>query len=229
MSIKKILAIFQKTTKDALSNKRLILVFLIFPIMTLIFYNMMPESKDFFSTIFIPMHLILVPASTMAGIISEEKEKNTLKSLILANVKPLEYFIGVGLLVLLSTIICTSLFLFVMNLSGIEYLRFYIIIILSSLCSMIIGSMIGIYSQNQMNANAMISPVAIIFGILPMFASFNETIKNVASIIYTQTLSNVLVELNKSISIKDYLIIAINFIVFIIIFSLIYKKRRLDA
>ncbi len=228
MSTRKILAIFQKTAKDALANKRLILVFLIFPVMTLIFYNMMPEEKDFFATIFIPMHLILVPASTMAAIISEEKEKNTLKSLILANVKPLEYFIGVGLLVLISTLLCTSLFLITMNISGIEYLRFYIIITLSSLCSMIIGSMVGISSQNQMNANAMISPVAIIFGILPMFGAFNETIKNISSIIYTQTLSNVLNNLSNSISLKDYIIIILNFVLFIILFSFVYKKKKLD-
>lgn len=229
MSIRKISAIFQKTLKDAIANKRLLLVFLIFPIMSIAFYYMMPEEGEFFSTIFIPMHLILVPASTMASIISEEKEKNTLKSLILANIKPLEYFIGVGLLVLISTILCTSIFLINMNLIGTQYLMFYTIITLASLCSMIIGATIGIASQNQMNANAMISPAAIILGILPMFSEFNETIKNISSIIYTQTLSNVLNSLSTSISFKDYIIMLSNFIIFIILFSVVYKKRKLDS
>lgn len=228
MNIKKIMAIFQKTFKDMLKNKRTLLMFLIFPIMTLVFYNLMPGQKEFFSTIFIPIHLILVPASLVASIISEEKEKNTLRSLILSNVKPLEYFLGIGIFVLLISILSSSLFLIVMNLTSIELVRFFIMVTLSVLCSMVVGSVIGIIADNQMSANALIMPVSIILGIVPMFSAFNDTIKTLSSYIYTQTLSNVIASIGESILFKDYLIMIVNFIVCLIIFTLVYRKKKLD-
>lgn len=229
MNIKKITAIFQKTLKDMLKNKRTLLMFLIFPIMTLVFYNLMPQQKEFFSTIFIPIHLILVPASLVASIISEEKEKNTLRSLILSNVKPLEYFLGIGIFVLLISILSSSLFLIVMNLtSTIELVRFFIMVTLSVLCSMVVGSVIGIIADNQMSANALIMPVSIILGIVPMFSAFNDTIKTLSSYIYTQTLSNVIASIGESILFKDYLIMIVNFMVCLIIFTLVYRKKKLD-
>lgn len=228
MSIRKIMAIFQKTFKDMMKNKRTLLIFLIFPIMTVVMYNMISDEKEFFSTIFIPMHLILVPASIMASIISEEKEKNTLRPLIMSNVKPLEYFLGIGIFVLIISIISSSLFLITMNLIVMELLRFYTIVTLSVICSMVIGAVIGIMADNQMNANAFIMPVSIILGIIPMFSAFNEIVKNISSCLYTQTLANVLNSISERISLRDYVMIAANFVICLIIFILVYRKKKLD-
>lgn len=228
MSIRKTIAVFQKTYKDMLKNKKSLVIFLMFPIMALVFYNLIPEEKEFFSTIFLPIHLIVVPASMIAAIISEEKEKNTLRQLIMANVKPLEYFIGIGLFVFIMSILSASLFLLILSLTSIELLRFYIIVSLTILCSMVIGSVVGILSQTQMNANALIMPLSIILGILPMFSAFNDTIKNIASIFYTQTLSNVITSISKSISIKDFTIMLLNFFISLALFTLIYRKKKLD-
>lgn len=228
MSIRKTVAVFQKTYKDMLRNKKSLVIFLMFPIMALVFYNLIPEEKEFFSTIFLPIHLIVVPASMMAAIISEEKEKNTLRQLIMANVKPLEYFIGIGLFVFIISILSASLFLVILPLIAIEFLRFYIIVSLTILCSMVVGAVVGIISKNQMNANALIMPLSIILGILPMFSAFNDTIKNIASIFYTQTLSNVISSISESITIKDYTIMLLNFFVSLTIFALIYRKKKLD-
>lgn len=46
---------------------------------------------------FITMHIVMIPIINMANIIAEEKEKNTLRVLIMSNVKPMEYLIGIGL------------------------------------------------------------------------------------------------------------------------------------
>lgn len=228
MSMRKIIAVFQKTYKDMLKNKKSLILFFLFPIMALVFYNLIPEEKEFFSTIFLPVHLIIVPASMITAIISEEKEKNTLRQLIMANVTSLEYFIGIGLFVFIISILTTSLFLIIISLSAIEFLRFYIIISLAILCSMVIGAVIGIISKNQMNANAMIMPLSIILGILPIFSAFNDTVKNIASIFYTQTLTNVITSISTSISIKDYAIMFLNILICLIIFTFVFKKKKLD-
>ena len=228
MSFRKIYAILEKTTKDMLKNKRLFITFFIFPIMAIVFYYMIPEEGEYFSVAYLPMHLLLVSTSIMAAIISEEKEKHTLKSLIVANVKPIEYFLGIGIFVLITAVISSSLFLIVINLSLIELVRFYAMILLSTLCSMLIGAMLGLIAENQMSANALVAPVAIVLGMLPMFSAFNKTIKMLSNYVFTGTLFNIISVINKAIPIKDYLIFIANFLVLIIIFSFIYQKKKLD-
>lgn len=228
MSIKKTVAIFEKTFKDMMKNKKVLIMFLLFPIMTIFFYNMIPEEKEFFSNIFLPMHLIVIPASLIASIIGEEKEKNTLKVLRMANVKPLEYFIGIGIFVFIASLLSVSLFLIVIKLSLIELIRFYIIVSLATICSMVIGAAVGIISRNQMSASSFVMPISIILGTIPIFSAFNETIKNIADITYTQRLLNVVGSIYNPITSTDYIVMLINFFLFLTLFNLVYRKRKLD-
>ena len=227
MNARIISAIFRKTMKDMFKNARMLLLFLMFPLMTIGFCYMMPEQKDFFATIFIPMHLILVPSSTVAAIISEEKEKNTLTTLMLANVRPIDYFAGIAIFIFIVCVIGTSLFMFTLDLTGVEILRFYTITVLGVTCSMIVGAIVGLISENQMTANAIVTPIAIILGVIPMFSVFNETLRNITSIIYTQSISNVLTNISEAISIKSLLIMLANFLICNVVFSIVYKIHRL--
>jgi len=228
MKINRILAVFKKTCLDVSKNKKEMFLYFIFPLMTYIFYFMMPEAKEMFSTLYVPMHILMVSTSMMAGIIAEEKDKGTLRSLILANVKPLEYFIGIGSFIILSTLISSLLFLPVLTLTGMMYVRFILIVFLGSLCSVTLGATIGIIAENQMAANTLVSPVAIVLGMLPMFSQFNDIIKKVVAVLYTQVLSDVLSSLDNPIKIKYFIFISINFAVCISIFNYVYKKRRID-
>ena len=67
--------------------------------MTLIMENaikMEGMPDHFFVKLFSIMYIGMAPITAVAAIISEEKEKNTLRVLMMANVKPWQYLIGVG-------------------------------------------------------------------------------------------------------------------------------------
>ena len=92
----------KKQLKDTLKNKTILIQFILFPIMTLIMeyaitLDGMPEL--FFTKLFSIMYIGMAPLTSVAAIISEEKEKNTLRVLIMSNVKPWQYLTGVGLYV----------------------------------------------------------------------------------------------------------------------------------
>ena len=94
--------IFKKQLKDTLKNKTVLIQFLMFPVMTLIMENCInvPDMPElFFTKLFAIMYMGMAPLTSVASIISEEKEKNTLRVLMMANVKPWEYLAGVGLYV----------------------------------------------------------------------------------------------------------------------------------
>lgn len=232
MKINHITAIFKKTFKDMSRNKRQLLFFIMFPVMAHIFSSFIKDGKEMYPITFLPINVLFCSMNVLAAIISEEKEKGTLRSLIFANIKPLEYFIGNGLFVLLATLISCSLFIPLINISGINYLFFYISIILSSICSMILGATIGVIAKNQMSANGMCSPITIIIGMLPTFGVFNKTIESISKLLYTTrfatTVAEIVTKTSVTINFKILLTYIINFIICSIIFSIVYRQRKLD-
>lgn len=232
MKLNHIMAVFKKTLKDMLRNRRQLLLFLIFPIMAYLFNATIEEGKEIFPLTFLPMNVMFCAINIMAAVISEEKEKGTLRCLMFANVKPIEYFIGNGIFVLLVTAISSSLFIPLIDISGINYLYFYGFLILSSICSMVLGATIGISVKTQMAANGLCAPVTILVGMLPTFGAMNESLKGISKLLYSTRFADTISEIiNKFAVTIDYKIIltyVINFIICITIFSIVYKKKKLD-
>lgn len=232
MKLYHVTAIFKKTLRDMIRNKRQLLFFLMFPAMTYLFYATMKDGREMFPIAFLPINVLFCSMNIMASIIAEEKEKGTLRSLIFANIKPLEYFIGNGLFVLLASLISCSLFIPLINISGINYLYFYVSIILSSLCSMVLGATIGISVKNQMAANGMCAPITIVIGMLPTFGAMNESMQNITKLLYStrfaDTIAEIITQTAVTIDYKIILTYIINFIICITIFSIVYRKKKLD-
>ena len=75
------IAIIKKQLKDTLKNKTVLIQFIMFPMLTLIMNHTiaidgMPEN--FFVNLFATMYIGMAPLTSIAAIIAEEKEKNTL-------------------------------------------------------------------------------------------------------------------------------------------------------
>ena len=90
-------AILWKQIKDTLKNKETLIQFVMFPVITVIMENAihiegMPEH--YFANLFAVMYMGMAPLTSIAAVIAEEKEKNTLRVLRLSNVKALEYLLG---------------------------------------------------------------------------------------------------------------------------------------
>ena len=232
MKLNHITAIFKKTLKDMIRNKRQLLFFCMFPVMTYLFYALIEDGREMFPIVFLPVNVLFCSMNIMASIIAEEKEKGTLRSLIFANIKPLEYFLGNGMFVLLATLVSCSLFLPLIKISGINYLYFYISVTLSSLCSMVLGAAIGIFVKNQMAANGMCAPITIVIGMLPTFGAINESLRSISECLYSTRFANTVAEIvhngEVTINYQIPLTYIINFIICLVIFSFIYKKKKLD-
>ena len=100
--------LFKRQLTDTFRNKTVLIQFLLFPILTLIMQKMVrPEGlpENFFVTLFGTMYVGMAPMTAAAAIIAEEKEKNTLRVLLLAGVRPREYLIGSGGAVFLPCLI----------------------------------------------------------------------------------------------------------------------------
>lgn len=226
-----IAAIFKKQWKDTLKNKTVLIQFVMFPVMTLVMNNAvkiegMPEN--FFVTLFAAMYIGMAPLTSMAAIIAEEKEKNTLRVLMMSNVKPQEYLLGIGGYVW-GACMCGAAVICVAG--GYDLwgsIAFMGVMAAGILVSLLSGAAIGTWSRTQMMATSVAVPVMMVFSFIPMLSLFNDTIEKIGRFTYTEQISRMLGQIdNVQVSPENVCIIAVNMAAAAVLFMAAYKKCRL--
>lgn len=228
--MRNIMIIIKKQLKDTIKNKTILIQFILFPLMTVIMENAitlegMPEL--FFTKLFAIMYIGMAPITSVAAIISEEKEKNTLRVLMMANVKPWQYLCGVGFYVWAICMLGAG----VMSLgfSGRDRAFFLGLMGIGFFISILAGACVGIFAKNQMAATSLVMPGMMILAFLPMLSMFNEKIAKVATIFYTEQLKNILEKMSFSDMPENAVwIILINAVVLVCLFSFAYKRKGLE-
>lgn len=228
MDGKKISAIFIKQLKDTMKNKAVLLQFILFPLLVVIMdhsVKMEDMEEHFFVPLFATMYIGMAPLTSMASILAEEKEKNTLRVLFLANVKPMEYLIGVGSYILLACMLGTGVFAVTGEYKGRELLEFFLIMLVGILLSMLLGAAIGAWSKNEMSATSISVPVMMVFSFLPMIAMFNSTVKNISRLLWSGQINRFLNRLGTAVmDAETVCVLLVNGAVALILFAIAYKK-----
>ncbi len=225
-------AVFNKQLKETLKNKAILIQFLMLPAMAIIMSNFvkiddMPEN--FFVKLFSVMFVGMAPLTCMSSIISEEKEMNTLRALLMSNVRPFQYLIGTGLYVWLFCMLGAVAFAICGGYSGFELCLFMTVMAVGIIISELIGAIIGVCSKNQMTATSISVPVMMIFSFMPMIAMFNDTVKKIAYITYSQQLSLIINNIeNTDVQYENAIVLGINFVVAVVVFSIMFRKKGLD-
>ena len=230
--MKNIAVIFGKQLSDTLRNKTILIQFLMFPVLVIIMENAvkiedMPEH--FVAKLFAVMFVGMAPLTCMSAIISEEKEKNTLRVLLMSNVKPGEYLIGTGAYVFVMCAVGMAVFAAVGGYGGMELVRFIAVMSAGIILSELTGAVIGLFSRNQMTATSISVPVMMVIAFLPMLSMFNDTIKSVARVTYSQQISELISDIgNSPASAESIAVIAVNFALAVILFITAYRKKGLE-
>lgn len=226
-----ITAIFKKQIKDTWKNKTVLIQFVMLPILTLIMNESiqidgMPEN--FFVNLFAAMYIGMAPLTSIAAIISEEKEKNTLRVLLMSNVKPIEYLLGIGSYLFLACMLGASLICISGRYTLSSSIVFMVIMAIGILISLLQGAAIGTLSKTQMMATSLTLPVMIFFSFLPMLSMFNTAIAKMAKFTYTEQISRMLNNVDSlQLRTDNVCIIALNVVVFAALFFLAYKNQIL--
>lgn len=233
ISIRKVISILKKQLKDTLKNKSVLIQFIMFPVLTVILVNSMNINdmpENFFVTLFATMYIGMAPLTSISSIISEEKEGNTLRVLLMSNVKAVEYLLGVGIYIVLLCLIGTCIIGSQGNYSGDEFIKFTLIMLSGIITSTVIGAVVGIFSKNQMSATSIAVPLMMVFSFLPMIASFNSKVEKVSRYVYSQQISNLIEQISKdSISGMAIGVIIANITIAIVAFIFVFRKFGLES
>jgi ABC-2 type transport system permease protein len=231
--MRSIKAVFIKHVLDIFKNRVVLIQFAVFPIIAFIMTELVAKADEtipdsMFVTMFAAIFAGMILLTTTAGVIAEDKEHKSLRFLIIAGVKPYEYLLGMGGVLLSASLLVSCVFALMGGFVGREFLLFLLVMIFGSAASMLLGASIGILSKNQQAAIAISMPIAMVLGFCPIFTMFNETAKKIFSIFYTQQMSAVVSDFSTDIIIPIIIILS-NIAVLTVLFTLVYKKKGLKS
>jgi len=172
-SVKRFMAIFQKDLKDLYRNMYVSSTALM-PLIFAVIYGRMENVTVEMHLFVISMSLALVGTFLQCAMIAEEKEKNTLRGLMLSPATLTEILSGKSAVTILITVIVTGISMLIMNFSFSGRTGLIVGIVLSLIFFIALGTWMGLITRSVLEASVYILPVMFIFGMGNMFIMFAE-------------------------------------------------------
>ncbi len=225
-------AIFLKQLRDSLKNKVCLIQFILFPLLTVIM-NLAIGNEDmpanYFTNTFAVMYISMMPLTILSSVVAEEKEKGTLRALLMSGVKPHQYLTGVGSLVWIITMLGCGVILYSGSYNLKSGLSFMLLMALGCVIPILLGAFVGILSRSQMQANSISVPLMLVFSMLPLVAMFNETAAKIATVTYTHQLNTIIGDLSNHVShTGSWIVIAANALIVFVLFVIAYRKKGFE-
>lgn len=187
ISTRKVYTLCRKDFIDYFKNPSLIACSMV-PLLFVVLYkfihipNLVGELSDFILsmglTINSSMCALIIPATSIA----EEKEKFTLRTLILSNVSAMEFFLS-KMVVTTVIVMLGNVLIFLLSGSSMGALPVYIVCsFLGNICAVVFSAVIGIVSRDQASSNALQLPVMLLFLLPPMLAGAGKVMRFLANI-----------------------------------------------
>ncbi|MFG6113700.1 ABC transporter permease [Halobacillus sp. MO56] len=233
LSLKRINAIFIKDWKDLLKNSYILSTFAM-PILFAAMLGRMDAEGPAVYTLPINLALVICGAFIQAAMVAEEKEKNTLRSLLLSPANIGEVFIGKSALSAVVTIIAVALTISISDFQVPDLSLFLLVVLLNIIIFISIGTALGLVSRSVMETTIIGIPVLAVFGMGSMVKGMfeNDFLLELVSYLPSEQLNTVAIELNNGggmTAIQDNLLVLLVWAVISIAVCVItFKKRRFD-
>ncbi|HEM3638707.1 ABC transporter permease [Streptococcus sp. VTCC 12905] len=164
-----------------LNNKMLLFVCVFVPIVDFALLTLIPDVRGQY--FFLNMGIIAVYSLTAGTfttlIISEEKERKNLRTLILTGVRYSEYLISTILFPIIFSTLAIVIFPFLFNVKIPNIGTYYVVTFLSITCFILVNLTIALICKTQTQASAISLIFYLLIMTLPMFSYDNEVIKKI--------------------------------------------------
>lgn len=175
ISIRRARAIFVKDYKE-LSRNYGLSISLMFPlILALLFRSAGPSLNEAFAfSLVLNPSFVILTCLVQACLIAEEKERNTLRSLMLTPATSMDVLIGKSLLVFVMSAVALAAATYLIGYEPASTWAFVAAIILSIILYIAAGTICGLFSKTLLDASLSILPVAFIFTMAPWGAFLED-------------------------------------------------------
>ena len=233
MSMKRIQAIFMKDYKE-FSRNYAISTMVLLPLILAFVYNKSGASTMEMYFLPINMTLTVVTAFIQCCLIAEEKESNTLRSLMMSPASMSDILIGKSSLVFSISAIILALTIYLVGYEPANILVLAGALIISIVFYLAVGTICGLYAKSVMEASVAVLPVMAVFSFGPLALGLAEKypILTVAEWLPSAQLILLAGVLDTNGTVKDILIPFIVMIAWVIlalvVASVLFKKRMTD-
>ncbi|GAA0453595.1 hypothetical protein [Alkalibacillus silvisoli] len=185
MNIKRILAIFEKDIKDFFKNTSLVIMPVV-PILLALFYSVLFDDFIPLFTVFIIIGMVFAGVTSYCIMImmAEEKEKNTLRTLMMSPASFLDIIVGKSLVAIVMTLLTLMISVVLLDVYDVFNLQVIIGSVLLLLFFIFLGIGIGLFAKSIAATSFYIMPIIFIFGFSPMFDVFGLAEGHLVNVIF---------------------------------------------
>ena len=168
---------------------------------------------------------------TVGTAIAEEKEKHTLRVLMTSSITGMQYFIGSILYPFVLTVVINFAILWVSGISmeQVSIPAYFLVSIAASLISCVIGMIVGICADTQMNANLIAYPFLMVFMMIPVFGNLSEGLHKISGFLFTGVMTGMAERLANGeryvISTLDMAVLLGELAISVLVFLILYKRN----
>lgn len=178
--------LFVKDIVDMFKNPNVLLM-LALPLIFIVIYQFVDlgMSPAYLLMLGVMMNLCLTPLSVLGMMIAEEKEKNTMRTLMLCNVTGGEFLAAKTLAVLAGTLLVDTVLFFLTGFGPAQLPVFLLVCTAGSITMLLLGGLTGIVCRDQTSTGTIAGPLALVFMLPTMFAGMGGVLQKVASFVPT--------------------------------------------
>lgn len=233
LSIKRMHAILVKDYKEFSRNLAISSTILV-PLVIAAFYSRMGIDTIQGHFMAINMTFALVATYIQCCLIAEEKEKNTLRNLMLSPATIPEILIGKSMLTLIITILIVTGCMFLNDYNPGNILIMIVALLLSSIFYIAVGTLLGLLAKTVMESSVIVMPVFFLFSLGPFANAFVEDypVLKVVEWLPSAQLISLAESLETNFQVVDLIqpfsIISLWILMAIMMTVIVYKKRMVD-
>lgn len=232
VSMKRIQAIFVKDYKEFYRNYA-ISTMVLMPLALAFIYSMTGDMD--LQSLFMPINLTfaMITAFIQSCLIAEEKEHNTLRSLLLSPASIADVLIGKSALVFVITVIVLGLCMWILEFTPSNLLAMSSALVLSTVFYLAMGLIVGLYTKTVMEASVGILPVMIVFSFGPLVLLFADRYPILEIFEWLPSAQLILLEQHSadgatSEMIMSLVVLAVWALVAVSLSAILFKKRMSD-
>lgn len=231
--------LLKKDVKSCLVNKN-ILVSVLIPIFFCILYRYLFSGlgdgmQGFVLNISAIFSISIIPTSILPIMIAEEKEKYTLRSLMLARVRGYEFLLSKILVCLGMTIVVSTAVFFIAGGKGEAYPAYIGAAMISAAGLCLLGALAGLLSKDQASAGTISAPLTLLTMLPPMFSGFNDTFEKISVVVPTTSFQTIYTaaEAGKSVltrsGVTAFIVCAVWVAGGAVLFNIFYRRKGVDC
>jgi ABC-2 type transport system permease protein len=232
-SIKRVSAIVRKEYMDLMKNYQMAIMGIVPIILAVVYSKMNIMEPGALASMLIMMTLIMVPTTIQANMIAEEKEKDTLRGLMLSPANVAEVLTGKSFITIVYTAaVCVAcLFIIEVQVNALFMALVILVGIISFIC---IGTFVGLMVNSVSVMNTILLPMmfALMFGAMFAGSVENEMAKMVLDNLITSQIieSSTLVVEGEGLDkiAHNLLVMGVWFAVSLVACIIVYRKKRFD-